>query len=344
MALRSPTSSRAPRRSKFVGLIQVRQLDPTFEAAEWECTHRAVVARHRRLPRGGAAGRIVRVRHARHAPPRSARAAAERPRQRRAAQARRGAGRRPAPLGAPRRRILRSGALVDAEGGLGRALGLDRASRPLMNQLPRAARYYVTAVIARRRWRCSSCACRRRRSISRVLFSRCSLLSSMSASLKVYLPLTTSGSTMSVSYAVDFASLLLLGPHETMLVAAGSAFSQCHLNSKERNPLYRTLFSVASLVITVQATGLAFHLLGGGARHGDVADRAGAAAGRRGDGLLPAEHRPRRDGDRAVDAHADRQHLAQQLPVERAELLRRRRHRRARRLVRRRTPATGWRR
>ena len=33
---------------------------------------------------------------------------------------------------------------------------------------------------------------------------------------------TTSGSTMSVSYAVDFASLLLLGPHETMLVAAAA--------------------------------------------------------------------------------------------------------------------------
>ena len=61
-------------------------------------------------------------------------------------------------------------------------------------------------------------------------------LSSASAALKVQLPLTTSGSTMSVSYAVDFASLLLLGPHETMLVAAGSAFSQCHLNSKDRNP------------------------------------------------------------------------------------------------------------
>ena len=90
------------------------------------------------------------------------------------------------------------------------------------------------------------------------------VLSSISAALKVYLPLTTSGSTMSVSYAVDFASLLLLGPHNTMFVAAGSAFSQCHLNIKERNPIYRTLFSVASLVITVQASGLAFHLLGGG--------------------------------------------------------------------------------
>jgi diguanylate cyclase (GGDEF)-like protein/putative nucleotidyltransferase with HDIG domain len=48
-----------------------------------------------------------------------------------------------------------------------------------------------------------------------------------------------------------------------MFVAAGSAFCQCYLNSRERNPLYRTLFSMASLVITVQAAGLAFHALGG---------------------------------------------------------------------------------
>ena len=38
------------------------------------------------------------------------------------------------------------------------------------------------------------------------------------------------------SYAVDFASLLLLGPHETMLVAAASAYSQCTFRIKERNP------------------------------------------------------------------------------------------------------------
>ncbi len=131
-----------------------------------------------------------------------------------------------------------------------------------MRELPSAARFYVGAVMA----------------IGLVLmvlrlpdatfsqpglFVALLLLSSLTAALKVHLPLTTSGSTMSVSYAVDFASLLLIGPHETMLVAAGSAFSQCHLNSKERNPIHRTLFSVASLVITVQASGLAFHLLGG---------------------------------------------------------------------------------
>ena len=96
-----------------------------------------------------------------------------------------------------------------------------------------------------------------------VLFLALLMLSSVSAAMKVALPLTSSGSTMSVSYAVDFASLLLLGPDETMIVAASSAFSQCHLNSKERNPLHRTLFSMASLVMTVQAAGFAYAVAGG---------------------------------------------------------------------------------
>src|SRR5471032_2817119 len=131
-----------------------------------------------------------------------------------------------------------------------------------MTQLPKAARLYVSGVIVIGLALLALCLPLATFK-QPILFLALLLLSSISAALKVYLPLTTGGSTMSVSYAVDFASLLLLGPHETMLVAAGSAFSQCHLNSKEHNPLYRTLFSVASLVITVQGAGLAFHLLGG---------------------------------------------------------------------------------
>ena len=131
-----------------------------------------------------------------------------------------------------------------------------------MSELPRSARFYVGAVIAIGLTLMAVCL-PAATFAQPGLFVALLVLSSLTAALKVQLPLTTSGSTMSVSYAVDFASLLLLGPHETMLVAAGSAFSQCHLNSKERNPLHRTLFSVASLVITVQASGLAFHLLGG---------------------------------------------------------------------------------
>ncbi len=129
-----------------------------------------------------------------------------------------------------------------------------------MDALPRPARLYISSVIL-------AGAALMLFGLSRASFDRPLLLvallvvSSAAAVLKVTLPLTTSGSTMSVSYAVDFASLLLLGPHETMLVAAGSAFSQCHLNKKERNPFYRTLFSMASLIVTVQGAGLAFWVL-----------------------------------------------------------------------------------
>src|SRR5262245_36375327 len=89
------------------------------------------------------------------------------------------------------------------------------------------------------------------------------LLSSLASALKVTLPLTTSGSTMSVSYAVDFASLLLLGANATMLVAATSAWSQCTFRTKTKSPTHRTLFSMASLVLTVKATGIAYTWLGG---------------------------------------------------------------------------------
>ena len=119
-----------------------------------------------------------------------------------------------------------------------------------MKQLPLAARIYIAAVIAAGGGLLLF-------GLPRVtfdqplLFLTLMVLATATAALKVTLPLTMSGSTMSVSYAVDFASLLLLGPHNTMLVAAGSAFSQCNLNRKARNPLHRTLFSMASLIVTV---------------------------------------------------------------------------------------------
>ena len=87
--------------------------------------------------------------------------------------------------------------------------------------------------------------------------------SSLASAMKVSLPLATSGSTMSVSYAVDFASLLLLGANETMLVAAVSAWSQCTFRTQTPSAPHRTLFSMASLVITVKAAGWAYDWLGG---------------------------------------------------------------------------------
>src|SRR5215467_7907259 len=126
-----------------------------------------------------------------------------------------------------------------------------------MKQLPFAARIYVVSVIVAGAIAMAVCLPKVDISQQPVLFVALVAVASASAALKVTLPITTSGSTMSVSYAVDFASLLLLGPHATIVVAVASAFCQCHLNNKERNPIYRTMFSMAALVLTVEGAGAA---------------------------------------------------------------------------------------
>jgi PAS domain S-box-containing protein len=88
------------------------------------------------------------------------------------------------------------------------------------------------------------------------------LISSLTAAFKVHFPIA-GGSNMSVSYVVDIASLILRGPHATMIVGAASGWSQSTLNTREGNPVHRTLFNMACLVLTVQAAGQVFQRLGG---------------------------------------------------------------------------------
>ena len=95
-----------------------------------------------------------------------------------------------------------------------------------------------------------------------LLFLALLLMSNLTSAFKVTL-LAASGSTLSVSYMVDFAALLLLGPAPTTLIAVTSAWSQCTFRMKQPTPWYRTLFSMASLAITVQAAGIAYAQLGG---------------------------------------------------------------------------------
>jgi diguanylate cyclase (GGDEF)-like protein/putative nucleotidyltransferase with HDIG domain len=130
-----------------------------------------------------------------------------------------------------------------------------------MKDLPIAARLFVCAVLAAGAF---ILAIFLPRTIANpALFAILLGCSSLASALKVSLPLATSGSTMSVSYAVDFAALLLLGANETMLVAAASAWSQCTFRTQSRSAPYRTLFSMASLVLTVKAAGWVYTLLGG---------------------------------------------------------------------------------
>src|SRR3954463_8192056 len=80
------------------------------------------------------------------------------------------------------------------------------------------------------------------------------LLSSLTSAFKVHFPIA-SGSNMSVSYIVDIAALILRGPHATMIVGAASGWTQSILNARTRTAAHRTLFNMAVLVLTVQASG-----------------------------------------------------------------------------------------
>jgi diguanylate cyclase (GGDEF)-like protein/putative nucleotidyltransferase with HDIG domain len=133
-----------------------------------------------------------------------------------------------------------------------------------MKELPFAARAYVAAVLAAGALVLALFGPQALLNLHNfALFFVLLVFSSLASALKVNLPLTTSGSTMSVSYAVDFAALLLLGADATMIVAATSAWSQCTFRTQMKSPAHRTLFSMASLVLTVKVTGVVYTWLGG---------------------------------------------------------------------------------
>jgi diguanylate cyclase (GGDEF)-like protein/putative nucleotidyltransferase with HDIG domain len=130
-----------------------------------------------------------------------------------------------------------------------------------VRELPIAARLVVGAVLAAGAGTLIACA---PHSIANpMLFAFFLGFSSLASALKVGLPLAPIRSTLSMSYAVDFASLLLLGPDLTMIVAAASAWSQCTFGTPSRPAPYRTLYTMASVVLTVKAAGWAFTTLGG---------------------------------------------------------------------------------
>ncbi|MAG72102.1 MAG: hypothetical protein CL471_17695 [Acidobacteria bacterium] len=131
-----------------------------------------------------------------------------------------------------------------------------------MKQLPRLAQIYVGVMVAGGAALLVICF-PRAEFADPVLFGVLLALSSISSVFKVSMPLSPGRSTMSISYAVDFAALLLIGPHETMLVAAASAWTQSTFKIQQRTPMYRKLFSMACLVVAVQAAGWVYAQLGG---------------------------------------------------------------------------------
>ena len=131
----------------------------------------------------------------------------------------------------------------------------------MLRDLPPLARWYILAVIALGAVTLAVL-------LPRAIFTPVLplvflvLLSSLTAAFKVHLPIA-SGSNMSVSYIVDIASLILRGPHATMIVGAASGWSQSTLNARSQTAAHRTLFNMSVLVLTVQAAGQVYQRLGG---------------------------------------------------------------------------------
>jgi len=131
----------------------------------------------------------------------------------------------------------------------------------LLRDLPARSRWYIIFVIAL--GALTFCALVPRATFAPVIpLIFLVLLSSLTSAFKVHFPIA-SGSNMSVSYVVDIASLILRGPHATMIVGAASGWSQTTLNARTRNPPFRTLFNMSILVLTVQAAGQVYLRLGG---------------------------------------------------------------------------------
>jgi PAS domain S-box-containing protein len=131
----------------------------------------------------------------------------------------------------------------------------------LLRDLPPRGRWYILAVIALGALTFGALVPRAEFSplIPLVVLV---LASSLTSAFKIQFPIA-SGSNMSVSYVVDIAALILRGPHATMIVGAASGWSQTTLNSRAPNPLFRTLFNMSILVLTVQAAGQVYLRLGG---------------------------------------------------------------------------------
>ena len=136
------------------------------------------------------------------------------------------------------------------------------AETPAFTDRPRAARFFIGAVIAAglgALFLQPPGASYAHPAVFLALLSAAAVASVF----KVELPLSHHGATMSLSFAFEFASLLMLGTHATMVIAASSAWVQCTAARGQRNPLHRTAFSMAALVVTSLGVGAVFQTLGG---------------------------------------------------------------------------------
>jgi diguanylate cyclase (GGDEF)-like protein/putative nucleotidyltransferase with HDIG domain len=126
---------------------------------------------------------------------------------------------------------------------------------PSLRALPVAARVYVSAVVLTGVV-CLLGALSSMRLDNPWLFAALLATAVSMSAAKIALPLgRLSHSNLSLSHVVNFWALFVLGTAEATGIAALSAWAQCTLNVKRSNPPHRTIFSIASLTVTVAAAG-----------------------------------------------------------------------------------------
>jgi diguanylate cyclase (GGDEF)-like protein len=100
-----------------------------------------------------------------------------------------------------------------------------------------------------------------------VLLSSLLLLSACANTIKIPLPVGRSVSSLSPGFAVNFGSLLVLGPGAAAWVTMAGGWAQCTFNVTVRNPWYRTFFSVSSLVLSMELGARVLAWTGGADSH-----------------------------------------------------------------------------
>ncbi|HZT78443.1 MAG TPA: diguanylate cyclase [Vicinamibacterales bacterium] len=121
--------------------------------------------------------------------------------------------------------------------------------------LPLAARAYV-AIVSAAGVACFAVAAVRLRFEHLGLFVCLLALAVATATAKIDLPLGRSQSNLSLSQTVIFWAFFALDPADAVCLSAVSALAQSTLRVGEPNPVYRIVFSVASLPVTVAAATL----------------------------------------------------------------------------------------
>ena len=137
----------------------------------------------------------------------------------------------------------------------------NNGTEPLTPHMPLAAQAYVAVMVALGALTLASYG--RLPAGQTLEFVGLALAAILTSAFKLHLPTTKNRATLSVAFVIDFTSLLVLGPGPTLLIASAGALAQSTIVVKRRNPLYRTLFNIACLAITVQATGWSYQALGG---------------------------------------------------------------------------------